>query len=103
MPYQPRTKEIERPLCGCGNPVMSGGKTINGFDIWKSGCKPCAYLARKYKKDACEKCGRKNRLEIDHIDRNRSNNEPSNLQTLCRPCHNIKTIENEEYKAYENL
>ena len=103
MPYQPRNKEIERTLCGCGKPVMYRGKTVLGLNIWKRVCSTCQKQAHKYRKDKCDKCGSKKQLEIDHIDRNRSNNEPSNLQTLCRPCHNIKTIENEEYKAYENL
>ena len=104
MPFQPRTEEIERPLCGCGNPVTYRGKTILGFNIWKSGCSKCQKIARKHKKDKCEKCGSTKKLQIDHIDRNRSNNDPSNLMTLCRPCHDIKTTENNEWRTKnENL
>jgi hypothetical protein len=98
MPFQPRTKEIERPLCGCGKPVMYRGKTVLGFTIWKSGCATCQKAAIKKRKDKCEKCGNKNDLQTDHIDGDRSNNNSYNLQTLCHPCHNIKTTENNEWR-----
>ena len=55
-------------------------------------------LYSKYRKDTCEKCGkkamdtslgylRKTILTVHHIDHNRQNNDPSNLMTLCRYCH----------------
>lgn len=71
--------------------------------VWKFG---------NYKrKDYCEKCGKKefgrgkeydadgfmtrkgkkkdrNYLTIHHIDHNRENSANSNLQTLCKDCHN---------------
>lgn len=53
-----------------------------------------------YKKPSCEDCGTGNekrdtdgflrskiRLTIHHIDENVRNNDPSNLSTLCRKCH----------------
>lgn len=94
-----RTTETPRPLCGCGTPVTYQGKTVNGFYIWKSGCAACEKRAMKKRKDYCEKCGGTNRLQIDHIDANRSNNNIDNLQTLCKPCHDIKTTENNEWKG----
>ncbi len=33
----------------------------------------------------------KSMLDVDHIDHNHDNNNPSNLQTLCSCCHNFKT------------
>ena len=30
-------------------------------------------------------------LDVDHIDNNHENNDPSNLQTLCKNCHALKT------------
>jgi 5-methylcytosine-specific restriction endonuclease McrA len=41
----------------------------------------------------------KKQLDVDHIDGNPSNNKPENLQTLCKPCHIVKTRENREYKS----
>lgn len=49
-----------------------------------------------HKKRACEVCGVERpkgrrwcekRLHIHHIDNDPSNNNPSNLKTLCRNCH----------------
>jgi hypothetical protein len=42
-----------------------------------------------YKKPyKCEKCDRKHRLEIHHKDKNRRNNEETNLRVLCKFHHN---------------
>ena len=40
----------------------------------------------------CEKCGlaEPQVLEVDHIDANRTNNDPSNLMLLCANCHKRK-------------
>ena len=59
------------------------------------------YKYRKYKKSFCEKCGfipeHKCQLDVDHIDGNHQNNDPSNLQTLCANCHRLKTFLNKDY------
>jgi len=36
-------------------------------------------------------------LEVDHIDGNPKNNDPENLQTLCKHCHTIKGIQNGDH------
>lgn len=45
----------------------------------------------KHRKTRCEVCGRKRtshrNLDVHHKDEDRSNNDPSNLQTLCWSCH----------------
>ena len=45
----------------------------------------------------------KTQLDVDHIDGDRGNNDIKNLQTLCKPCHKIKTRNNWEYKNHEVL
>ena len=66
--------------------VGSGNSTNN------KGTKSASYkdgigTYTKYKKDSCEICGSKENLCVHHKDKNRHNNHPSNLQTLCRKCH----------------
>jgi len=43
--------------------------------------------ARKFKKEACERCGARDHLHVHHRDRNYTNNDPANLETLCERCH----------------
>jgi len=56
---------------------------------------------RHFKKSFCEVCGfvakNKCQLDVDHIDGNHENNEPSNLQTLCANCHRLKTWNNKDW------
>lgn len=42
---------------------------------------------RRKKRVCCERCGSGERLEVHHKDKNPSNNETSNLEVLCVPCH----------------
>ena len=57
-----------------------------------------------YKKSICEKCGfipeHSCQLDVDHIDGNKQNNDPSNFQTLCSNCHRLKTHINNEYYGH---
>lgn len=46
----------------------------------------------KRKKKRCSKCGGTKNLMVHHKDNNRSNNKPSNLQTLCWSCHEKITV-----------
>ena len=50
---------------------------------------------RDFKLDYCEHCGflpkHPCQLDVDHIDGNHFNDDPSNLQTLCANCHRFKT------------
>ena len=51
---------------------------------------------RKHKKDVCESCGFRGhscQLDVDHIDGNHNNHDPTNLQTLCANCHRLKTYQ----------
>jgi len=51
----------------------------------------------KHKKDHCEKCNSNEKLLVHHLDNNMSNNVISNLQTLCKRCHQI------EHQCWLNL
>lgn len=41
----------------------------------------------KFRGDVCEQCGAADSLDVHHLDLNPSNNELSNLMTLCGSCH----------------
>ena len=93
---------LTKMMCACGKYMtMSAGKNVNGISVYKTACWKCIQDGRANKKTYCESCGyvpdNKGKLDVDHIDGNKSNNDESNLQTLCRPCHINKTVENKEY------
>ena len=60
----------------------------------------------------CTQCGRRGRLECDHIRRLKAGGDPfalSNLRTLCRSCHIAKTAKENrkpvhpEVQAWQNF
>lgn len=59
---------------------------------WRDGIRP----AKLRSNPLCEHCEKEGRItpatEVDHIDGDNTNNEPSNLQSLCKPCHSRKTV-----------
>ena len=46
------------------------------------------YRARKHKKSCCELCSSQKNLQVHHKDKDITNNQIENLQTLCASCHN---------------
>ena len=75
-----------RPLCkGCH-------QKRHGFYTSARGRQP-GYTAAK--KGFCEACGfvaqHPVQLDVDHIDGDHTNDDPSNWQTLCANCHRLKT------------
>lgn len=48
-----------------------------------------SWRARKHLKEKCEACGYKRALQAHHLDQNQANNEPENIQTLCKHCHDF--------------
>lgn len=90
-------------LCKCGEPRSKKGIDEQGRTRYRTQCNKCIYKQRQLpKKDACEKCGlkpaSKKDLHKDHIDGDRSNNDMSNIQTLCAECHKEKTKVNEDWR-----
>ena len=47
------------------------------------------WRAAKHKKDKCEACGSAVNLVAHHVDQDVKNNDPSNIETLCKPCHDF--------------
>lgn len=45
--------------------------------------------ARQHIKLACEACGATKALHAHHVDQSILNNEPTNIQTLCKQCHDF--------------
>jgi 5-methylcytosine-specific restriction endonuclease McrA len=94
-------------LCGPVKLIKTSRKKVNGS--LRYGCqthyrnrknnKKKPY--RKHKKDVCKSCGfvpeHPIQLDVDHIDGNHSNNDESNLQTLCANCHRLKTYINQDH------
>lgn len=48
-----------------------------------------SFRARKHLKECCEACGYTKTLHAHHIDQDKTNNSPENIQTLCKHCHNF--------------
>lgn len=91
-----------RPLCKCGNVKEIQGRTDKGMPRYRSSCTSCRKFGRKQKADKCSRCNfipeDMVQLDVDHIDGDRSNNDPSNLQTLCANCHRLKTKQHMDWK-----
>lgn len=66
---------------------------------WKGGIGVYPSLAfETYKmKKVCNRCGSTENILVHHRDRDRYNNEKSNLEVLCKSCHQI------EHEAGKNL
>lgn len=70
---------MRRRFCSlsCANSRSKGGTSR----------KASHYHARKQRAECCDACGTSKRLQAHHIDENWTNNDPTNLQTLCVFCH----------------
>lgn len=116
MRYSRAKTKATRPLCtieGCinvtsANPLKLDGTFTYQKKCWKHRSKKGINGYRlsyrpylEYKKDLCERCWFRpehpGQLDVDHIDGNHDNNDPSNLQTLCANCHRLKSISNGEF------
>lgn len=89
-------------LCKCGNVQTSAGR-YKGRQVFHRYCWQCkSNKSRNYTKEKfCQMCGFESlipqQLDIDHIDGNHTNEDPSNLQTLCANCHRYKTYVSKDY------
>jgi hypothetical protein len=111
-----RNTEYCSRACIERSPCLVCGETITGRASFQSGIRrfcsrKCASIANncidaksnyvvkgfvstleRIGKIACERCGFSNifALHVHHVDRDRENNESTNLETLCANCHNIE-------------
>lgn len=54
-------------------------------------------------KEKCEKCGSDEKLEVHHVDCDKTNNLPENLRTLCVGCHKAVHREMQSQTAKEEI
>ena len=101
-----RVSEASKPCAACGVPMLRKRygaqlEDMTAFNKRKYCSLSCAnskqevgrqgnlWRARKHRKSQCESCGERRSLHVHHIDQNQANNDPKNLQTLCKWCHNF--------------
>ncbi len=98
-----------RPYCRyCGKPAASKGFSKSGKRSWRLVCSACHERIKKglpiINRVMCAECGfvaaHPCQLDVDHIDGDSKNNAPENFQVLCANCHRLKTVLNEEWKAF---
>jgi len=84
--HKRRGQEATRNYIGYNQSDENNNNYINGLGMF-----------RKYRKGFCERCGSTDNLCAHHRDRNRKNNVPENIETLCKSRHQ------KEHDVYLNL
>ena len=101
-----RVYEASKPCEACGAPMSRkryGGQLedLTVFSKRRFCSLSCAntkqvltkhgysWRARKHLKGSCECCGERRQLQAHHVDQDKANNSPENIQTLCKWCHNF--------------
>ena len=91
---------VYRPVCNKHH--LNKIAEINGFDTHTEFLNT-KHPYRQFRKDYCENIDQRlgyectstivwdGQLDVDHIDEDPTNNEPGNLQTLCKCCHAYKS------------
>lgn len=77
----------EKALRGGDNPAWLGGKSLEKYGIEFNDNLKRQIKERDGRCVGCGASGENRRLVVHHIDFNKKNNAPSNLQTLCVSCH----------------
>lgn len=83
MKYKLKYNLIKNPGVGTGN--NQGFRQTHA--TWKNGIGVFRQIAFDYYSAICMKCGSVKNICVHHIDSDRTNNDLSNLQVLCKKCH----------------
>jgi hypothetical protein len=77
-----RSRFLARKFCDtdCQRAAQIDPETVNRQTMYSR--------SRKHAKPNCERCGTTDRLHVHHRDKDITNNDPANLETLCVLCHN---------------
>ena len=91
-----RNKEFVGYRDKCNKHIRSSKGQLDRSMHYKNFLQVKSYKTYRYhKKTQCAHCGLIPELlcvlQVDHIDSDRTNNDPNNLQTLCANCHAVKT------------
>lgn len=81
----------------CAHHRTGSGKIA--ADIWKlsQGCANATH--QHYGVKCTSNITSPTQLDVNHIDGNHSNNDPSNIEVLCKMCHQQVTMANGHHKA----
>ena len=115
---------MDTPTCinyGCNNKVSYVKTNKDGTKVNRAVCSRCHRLrddpkglfarhgVKEFKEEKCEnedctatitsRC----QIDLDHIDGNKNNNVPENIQMLCKNCHALKTKENGDHSKTKNI
>jgi 5-methylcytosine-specific restriction endonuclease McrA len=82
------SKNRKGKCLGVDNPNWKGGKSFEAYTIdWTETLKRSIRERDRYTCQICRKPQGDIVLDVHHIDCNKKNNNPDNLITLCRSCH----------------
>lgn len=90
----------------CGEAAMVPLLSARARRYCSDACRP-GVSYRRFVGSCCERCGlvpeSMAQLEVDHIDEDRTNHDPSNLRTLCANCHRLRHHSEEAFVNLERF
>lgn len=90
-----KTGKIKNPGIGSG-----GNQLGENNPNYKTGIGSYSQLAMAHYGRICNRCGSENNLLVHHINEDRTNNNLSNLEVLCKACHQNHHYKRDEFGKY---